>query len=222
MPPRIYSFYAIYQYFWTCNYGQDSRYICRYGDTALDYVEPYVLDLYDQYIDPHYAEYLESYVEKATPYVIIANEKYVQPARVYAVEQFEKHGRPQLVKAQQQVLAEYSSRLGPHVEKAKAQGLVYYNDYLADAVTTGQELYVAYYPVAEKYAKQGYDFAIEKGHPYYLAALPYIKIAWEKALETAGWVGLEGKGWVVRRWGMHVEPQLWRIQERLGKRFYEK
>ncbi|KAF3933864.1 hypothetical protein ABW19_dt0202196 [Dactylella cylindrospora] len=184
--------------------------------TTLDVIEPIAYDIYDDYIDPYYTEYVSPYVEQATPYVKIANEKYIQPAATFAIEQFDKHGRPELENIKAKALEGYTRVVEPHVKQLQAQAVVYYNDYLADLVATGHEIYVAYYPIVEKYAKEGYDFAIQQAHPYYIAALPYIEAAWKHGIETAGWVGLEGKGWVSRRWGMHVEPQIWRIQERLG------
>ncbi|KAF3158647.1 hypothetical protein TWF751_001366 [Orbilia oligospora] len=162
-------------------------------------------DAYDFYIEPYYDEYLASYVNKAAPYIISANEQYIRPARVYAVEQFEKTGRPLLVKAKDAAVA----TLSPYAQRA-------YDAYLAEFVATGREAYDAYAPTVEKYGKQGYDYAIEKAYPYYLISLPYLEKAWEQGIETAGWAGVEGKGWISRRWGIHVEPQLWRIQERLG------
>ncbi|KAF3279406.1 hypothetical protein TWF970_003970 [Orbilia oligospora] len=198
--------YSLYVYIWTCpKDGTDDRTICDLGDRTLDIVEPYMYDAYDFYIEPYYDEYLASYVNKAAPYIISANEQYIRPARVYAVEQFEKTGRPLLVKAKDAAVA----TLSPYAQRA-------YDAYLAEFVATGREAYDAYAPTAEKYGKQGYDYAIEKAYPYYLISLPYLEKAWEQGIETAGWAGVEGKGWISRRWGIHVEPQLWRIQERLG------
>ncbi|TGJ70284.1 hypothetical protein EYR41_006259 [Orbilia oligospora] len=198
--------YSLYVYIWTCpKDGSDDRTICDLGDRTLDIVEPYMYDVYDFYIEPYYDEYLASYVNKAAPYIISANEQYVRPARVYAVEQFEKTGRPLLVKAKDAAVA----TLSPYAQRA-------YDAYLAEFVATGREAYDAYAPTVEKYGKQGYDYAIEKAYPYYLISLPYLEKAWEQGIETAGWAGVEGKGWISRRWGIHVEPQLWRIQERLG------
>ncbi|KAF3166625.1 hypothetical protein TWF788_011585 [Orbilia oligospora] len=198
--------YSLYVYIWTCpKDGSDDRTICDLGDRTLDIVEPYMYDAYDFYIEPYYDEYLASYVDKAAPYIISANEQYIRPARVYAVEQFEKTGRPLLVKAKDAAVA----TLSPYAQRA-------YNAYLAEFVATGREAYDAYAPTIEKYGKQGYDYAIEKAYPYYLISLPYLEKAWEQGIETAGWAGVEGKGWISRRWGIHVEPQLWRIQERLG------
>lgn len=198
--------YSLYVYIWTCpKDGSDARTICDLGDRTLDIVEPYMYDAYDFYIEPYYDEYLASYVDQAAPYVISANEQYIRPARIYAVEQFEKTGRPLLIKAKDAAVA----TLSPYAQRA-------YDAYLADFVATGREVYDAYAPTVEKYGKIGYDYAIEKAYPYYLISLPYLEKAWEQGIETAGWAGVEGKGWISRRWGIHVEPQLWRIQERLG------
>ncbi|KAK6501764.1 hypothetical protein TWF481_009591 [Arthrobotrys musiformis] len=198
--------YSLYIYIWTCpKDGTDERTLCDLGDRTLDIVEPHLYDAYDFYIEPYYNEYLAPYVDKAAPYVISANEQYIRPARIYAVEQFEKTGRPLLVKAKDAAI----EKLSPHAQKV-------YDAYLADLVTTGREVYDAYAPTVLKYGKEGYDYAIEKAYPYYLISLPYLEKAWEQGIETAGWAGVEGKGWISRRWGIHVEPQLWRIQERLG------
>ncbi|KAK6348423.1 hypothetical protein TWF718_006218 [Orbilia javanica] len=195
--------YSLYVYIWTCpKDGTDARTICDLGDRTLDIVEPPLYDAIDFYIAPYYDEYLASYVDT---YVVPANEHYIRPARLYAVEQFEKTGRPLLVKAKDAAVA----TLSPYAQRA-------YDAYLADFVTTGQEVYNAYAPTAEKYGKIAFDYAIEKAYPYYLISLPYLEKAWEQGIETAGWAGIEGKGWISRRWGIHVEPQLWRIQERLG------
>ncbi|EPS41351.1 hypothetical protein H072_4759 [Dactylellina haptotyla CBS 200.50] len=209
--------YSLYLYIWTCpKDGTDPRRICDIGDRTLDFIEPHLYDAYDAYVEPYYTEYLASYVDKATPYVILANEQYVEPTRVYAVGQFEKHAVPVLLNAKKQVLAEYTRVLEPYVKTAEVKGSAFYDAFLADLVATGQELYIAYSPTVIKYSQQGYDYALEQAHPYYIASLPYIEKAWAEGIAAAGWIGVEGKGWVARRWGMHVEPQLWRIQERLG------
>ncbi|KAK6517808.1 hypothetical protein TWF506_004986 [Arthrobotrys conoides] len=198
--------YSLYVYIWTCpKDGSDDRTICDLGDRTLDIVEPYMYDAYDFYIEPYYNEYLASYIDQAAPYIISANEQYIRPVRIYAVEQFEKTGRPLLVKAKDAAVA----TLSPYAQRA-------YDAYLAEFVASGREVYDAYAPTVKKYGQQAYDYAIEKGYPYYLISLPYLEKAWEQGIETAGWAGVEGKGWIYRRWGIHVEPQLWRIQERLG------
>ncbi|KAK6358491.1 hypothetical protein TWF730_007825 [Orbilia blumenaviensis] len=198
--------YSLYVYICTCpKDGTDARTICDIGDRTLDIVEPHLYDAYDFYVEPYYHEYLSSYVDQAAPYVISANEQYIRPARLYATEKFEKTGRPLLVKAKDAAIA----TLSPYAQRA-------YDAYLAEFVLTGQETYDAYAPTVQKYGKLGYDYAIEKAYPYYLISLPYLEKAWEHGVETAGWAGVEGKGWISRRWGIHVEPQLWRIQERLG------
>ncbi|KAF3911678.1 hypothetical protein AA313_de0202968 [Arthrobotrys entomopaga] len=214
---RSFLVYSLYQYIWTCpKDGSDPRRVCDIGDTVLDIIEPPFYDAYDAYIEPYYTEYLSSHVESLTPYVIRANEKHVQPAQAYAVGQYEKHLMPVLSQAKRNVLSQYTNILEPHVKNAEAKGLVFYNAYLADLVATGQELYDAYSPIIIEYFQQAYDYVLALVYPYYLASLPYIEKAWTEGIATAGWAGVEGKGWVARRWGMHVEPQLWRIQERLG------
>ncbi|KAK6543976.1 hypothetical protein TWF694_000694 [Orbilia ellipsospora] len=214
---RSFIVYSLYQYIWTCpKDGSDPRRVCDVGDTVLDIIEPPLYDAYDTYIEPYYTEYLSSHVESLTPYVIRANEKYIQPAQAYTVGQYEKHAMPVLFQAKQGILAQYANLLEPHVKNAEAKGVVFYNAYLADLVATCQEIYDAYSPVAIGYSQQAYEYVLDLVYPYYLASLPYIEKAWTEGIATAGWAGVEGKGWVARRWGMHVEPQLWRIQERLG------
>ncbi|KAJ6263341.1 hypothetical protein Dda_1904 [Drechslerella dactyloides] len=215
--------YSLYQYIWTCpKDGSDARIICDIGDHTLDFIEPPLYDAYDNYIEPYYTEYVSPYVNKATPYIAVAHDRYLYPSYTYAVTQFEQHGRPQLVKARQVAQAQYTRSLAPHVKVLENKGWELYDAHLADFVATGREKYAAYAPVAQQYAMQGYDFALEQVHPYYVTALPYLQTVWKQGIETAGWVGVEGKGWVARRWGMHVEPQLWRIQERLGLKGFAK
>ncbi|KAF3906641.1 hypothetical protein ABW20_dc0109440 [Dactylellina cionopaga] len=201
-PKTVSVIYTLYQYIWTCpKDGSDDRTICDLGDRTLDLIEPHAYDVYDFYIEPYYSEYLSPYVDKAAPYVIVANERY---------------GKPLLLEAKKELLEGYTSFVEPHVKTLEVQGGVLYKAYLADLVAMGEEIYDAYSPTVKKYSQQGYDFALEKAHPYYVASLPYLEKGWEEGISAAGWVGVEGKGWVARRWGMHVEPQLWRIQERLG------
>ncbi|KAF3924867.1 hypothetical protein ABW21_db0205154 [Orbilia brochopaga] len=215
--------YSLYQYIWTCpKDGSDARLVCDIGDHALDIIEPPLYDAYDNYIEPYYTDYLSPYVAKATPYIALAQDRYLYPSYTYAVTQFEQHGRPQLVKIQKAAQTQYTSAIAPHVKVLEDKSWAVYDAYLADWVATGREAYGAYAPIAQTYAKQGYDIVLEQAHPYYIAALPHIQTFWRQGIETAGWVGVEGKGWVARRWGMHVEPQLWRIQERLGLKGFAK
>lgn len=183
--------------------------VCQGGDAVKNYLQPYAQPYYDQYISKH--------VEQAKPYVNTANEKYITPASNYAVSQFDVYGRPKYDQAKKTALKEYNRVAAPKVVQLTNEGQKYYNTYLVKHVDTAQKVYEQHRPTVINAVGQ----AATKAYPLYIAALPYAETAWERFVQLAGKAGVEGKGWVAQRWGMHVEPQLWRIQEKLGKKSSE-
>ena len=171
-----------------------------------DYLQPYISPYYDQYLAKH--------VEHAKPYVKTTNEKYIAPASTYAITQIDKYGRPSYEKAKEVATTEYDRLAAPKVAQLTKEGQKYYDTYLVKYVKIIEQSYEQNRPKVLAVINQ----VSTKAYPLYIAALPYAETGWEKFVELVGKAGVEGKGWVARRWGMHVEPQLWRIQEKLGKK----
>jgi len=196
----------------------DSPAVCKRYFQGRDLVTPYAKPYYDQYAAP--------YVQRAQPYVDRVNEQAYQPAlAVYkqhgaprvaqaleqALVQWEKTIKPQLEVARQQVGQQYDATLAPHVRKAQDAVQPYYDSVKTSANDIWElevgPVYRKTSPYAYKMYTQGQQFAVN-------TALPYGQYA-----GSAAWSFWARQIWPKMRvlYGENVEPQLFRITERLGR-----
>lgn len=197
---------------------ESSPFICRSYFQAKNIVVPHAKPYYDHYAAP-YVEVAKPYYETVDKSVFTPTRKYAvqyggpwaQKAQDYALGQWKVTGEPKLMQLREASQTQYqqsvepllqqaNEAVGPYYEIARTNGLQAYYDYLVPG-----------YTYAQPYLRQGYqstaDFAAN-------SALPAAHWTWQKTylfLDTAVWPQIRAL------YLEHVDPQLVRIGERLGR-----
>ncbi|CAL3970748.1 unnamed protein product [Diplocarpon coronariae] len=178
------------------------------------------------HIEPYYNAYAAPYVDAARPYYETLDTRVISPAtalaqkygapralqaQAFSLAQWEKNVQPQVQKYQSVIKSKYDETLGPYVGTAIAATSPYYEIARTKALQTYYEYILPSYTTVKPYAVQGYGLATNFA---FETVLPYSKWVW-----TAGAVFLDRKVWPQIRilYGENVEPQLFRIGERLGR-----
>lgn len=197
---------------------ESSPYICKPYFQAKNAVLPHTKPYYDRYAAP-YVDVARPYYEAVDNNVLTPTRKYAvqyggpwaQKAQSCALEQWKETGEPKLeqlrdatqVQYQQSVeplLQQANAAVGPYVEIVKTNGLQAYYEYLLPG-----------YYFAHPYILQGYHSTAEFTTN---SALPAAHWTWNKTyafLDTAVWPQIRAL------YLEHVDPQLVRIGERLGR-----
>ncbi|KAH7064230.1 hypothetical protein BKA63DRAFT_537934 [Paraphoma chrysanthemicola] len=210
---------------------------CPSSLTKLDDSSPRVCAPYLQarsyaapYLDPYYETYVAPYVTKVQPYADrfekqvytpaakFTADKYaiygahrVAQAQKYGNAQWDKSVRPQLQNVQSKLKAQYDLHLGPHVQTVTTATAPYYDQTKAslDEIYHLSVLpaYEASLPYLRKAHAQGHQLLVHVVFPH----VRYAKDATLAFLTRTVWPQVRVL------YGDNVEPQLVRIQERLGR-----
>ncbi|KAH8176672.1 transcription factor hoxa13 [Sarocladium implicatum] len=197
---------------------ESSPYICKPYFQAKNAVLPHAKPYYDRYAAP-YVDVARPYYEAVDNNVLTPTRKYAvqyggpwaQKAQGYALEQWKETGEPKLdqlrdathVQYQQSVeplLQQANAAVGPYVDIVKTNSLQAYYEYLLPG-----------YYLAHPYILQGYHSTAEFTTN---SALPAAHWTWNKIyafVDTAVWPQIRAL------YLEHVDPQLVRIGERLGR-----
>jgi len=219
MLARFTTWYLIFTFIVRCpdsltQLNDDSPRVCKPYLQIRSYAAPYV--------DPYYETYVAPQLDKVKPYTqpvtIFVREKYatygahrVEQAKQYAEAEYHKTVHPQLLKAQDQVKAQYNQHLSQHVDKVTHVVAPYYNDIKASS----EEIYhLTLLPAYERslpYLRQGHAYG---HHVLVHVVYPHVHTA-----KDATWAFFLRTVWPQLRvlYGDNVEPQLVRISERLGR-----
>ena len=200
----------------------DSPKVCKPYLTAQSYATPYLEPYYNTYAAPYVAAarpYFDNFENQVyTPALSFGKHSYkkygahrVRLAREYSQDGWEKTLKPQFDATRMEAKRIYDSSLAPHISKASAVAKPYYTasrDTLSH--TYNNNLYPTYFTsrlYIEKAYTVGHKIAVDTG-------LPYAQDTWDSAV-----VLVERSLWPKLRvlYGENVEPQLFRIGERLGR-----
>ena len=196
--------------------------VCKPYTEARSYIAPHVKPFYDLYASP--------YVETARPYAGKFNQHVYHPSitfgeqiynaygaprvnqiREYTYDQWEQTLKPRIDAAQAQAIRQYESTLAPQVSKVSAAATPYYDGAKENVLQIYNEQIIHAYTKSRPYAEKIYGYvhnvAIESG-------LPYAQLAWTS---TVVFIDRSLWPWLRVLYGENVEPQLFRIRERLGR-----
>lgn len=220
---RLFIWYTAFTVFFRCpsspsDLTPDSPAVCEpyfnLRAAAVPHLQPY----YDQYLAP-YAEKAQPYVDKAkthvyTPAVALARTHAaprLEQAHNYASREWDRTVRPQLDLAQKALTKQYDASLGPHVQKVQDSVEPYYTSVKTSASDFYElELQPAYKHVAPQ-AKRLYVHLNNFAHD---VALPYTQYTADLV-----WTFTRRQVWPRLQvlYGENVEPQIFRISQRLGR-----
>jgi hypothetical protein len=198
--------------------SDDSPNVCEPYFQLRDYAVPH--------LQPYYNTYAAPYVQQAQPYFDRVKEQAYVPAAAfaqkhgapraaqvqkYATKEWQRSVRPQLQVAQKHALKQYDSTLGPHVQKVQDAVSPYYTNVKASATDFYElELLPAYKhtaPYAKKFYGHAHRFSVN-------TALPYAR--WGTDL-TFTFVRRQIWPRIQVLYGENVEPQIFKISQRLGR-----
>ena len=181
---------------------------------ALPRIQPY----YDTYLGP-YADKAHPYVDRAKTQVYLPTVAFAQKhgaprltqAQNYGLKEWERVIRPQLKLVRKQLAKQYGASLAPHVQKVEARVKPYYNS----ARTSTQDFYelelLPAYRHTAPHARKVYArlsrFTLDTAFPY---------AQWTTDLT---WTFVKRQIWprIQVLYGENVEPQIFRISQRLGR-----
>lgn len=206
---------------------------CPSTPSKLTSTSPAVCEHYFQtraqilpHIQPYYETYLAPYTDKALPYVNTAKTNVYRPAvafaqrhgapRVaqasrYAQQQWYRTVSPQLQVVRQYAVKQYQSSLGPHVSKVQDRVMPYYTS-IKSSTSDFYELEVL--PAYRHTAPHARKLYIRLSRFTLDTALPYAQ--WSTDLT---WTFVKRQIWprIQVLYGENVEPQIFRISQRLGR-----
>ncbi|KAH0402536.1 hypothetical protein KCU89_g3047, partial [Aureobasidium melanogenum] len=197
---------------------KDSPNVCEPYFQLRDFAVPHLQPYYDTYASP--------YVQQVQPYFDRVKEQAYVPAAAfaqkhgapraaqiqkYATKEWKRSVRPQLDVARKHAMKQYDSTLGPHVQKIQDAVSPYYTNVKASATDFYElELLPAYKhtaPYAKKFYGQAHRFSVN-------TALPYAR--WGTDL-TFTFVRRQIWPRIQVLYGENVEPQIFKITQRLGR-----
>jgi hypothetical protein len=206
--------------------------ISHIDDTTPQVCTPYLhaRSYATPYLDPYYQTYVAPQVEKVQPYIdridkqvytpvsAFTKDKYatygahrVAQTQKYAEAQWERTVRPQVQKAQSQIKGQYDLYLGPHVKQASDVVSPYYDQIKHSLAEIYHLTLLPAYEAVLPYSHQAY---VHGNHILAHVVFPHVRSA-----KDASWTFISRTIWPQLRilYGDNVEPQLVRIQERLGR-----
>jgi hypothetical protein len=202
---------------------------CPSSSSQLSETSPRVCKPYLQtrsyaapYLDPYYQTFVAPQIDKIRPYIepvsTFTKDKYgtygahrVEQAQKYAESEWARTVRPQLQNVQDQAKVQYDQYLGPHVLKTQNALTPYYKQTKDSLVEIYHLSLLPTYEAVLPYARQGYA---QGNHIVAHIIFPTVRSA-----QQMTWKFIARTIWPQLRvlYGDNVEPQLVRIQERLGR-----
>jgi hypothetical protein len=196
----------------------------KLSDTSPQVCKPYLhaRSYASPYLDPYIQTYVAPQVDKVKPYIepvsTFTKDKYatygahrVEQAQKYFDAEWTKTVRPQLHNVQSKVKGQYDQYLGSSVQKAQDAAFPYYKQTVDSLIEIYHLSIFPAYEAVLPYARQGYA---QGNHVVAHMIFPAVRSAQETT-----WKFVARTIWPQVRvlYGDNVEPQLVRIQERLGR-----
>ena len=220
---RIAVWYAIYIVLFRCPATSDAltasdHALCKPYFTVREYVTPHV--------QPYYSKYAAHHVESLKPYYDQLDQRVLSPAgaaaNTYLLPQVERasgvagtvyqvYARPQIAKYEEWAHNQYEQSVQPAVRRGSDVVAPYVAIASDSARATYNEVLVPAYLALAPYAVSGYEVAADFTRE---TAVPNVKWASGKVFtfgKEAVWPHVEAV------YEEHIEPQLAKIGQRLGK-----
>lgn len=206
--------------------------ISRIIETTPQVCKPYLhaRSYATPYLDPYYQTYVAPQVEKFQPYIDRIDEQIYTPVSTFTKDKYATYGAHRVEQAQKYVEAEWEKTVRPQIQKAQSQAKGQYDVYLGPHVKQASDAAAPYYEQTKDSLLEIYHLSLL---PAYEAVLPYSHQAYVhgnhiiahvifphvRSAKDASWTFISRSLWPQLRvlYGANVEPQLVRIQERLGR-----
>jgi hypothetical protein len=202
--------------------SETSPRVCKPYLQARSYAAPYV--------DPYYQAYVAPQVKKVQPYIDRVDRQVYTPVSAFTKHKYATYGAHRVENAQKYAEAEWARTVRPQLENVQNKAKVQYDQHLGPHVQKVSGALSPYYEQTKHSLAEIYHLSIL---PTYTAVLPYARqgyahgnhvvthIVFPTVLSTQEtvWKFISRNVWPQVRvlYGDNVEPQLVRIQERLGR-----
>src|SRR5277367_159072 len=229
---RLAAWYALYMIFYACP-----------PNARLDPAAPAVCQRFDTmrhsslpYIKPYYDTYAEPYLAKAQPYLSKGQGYYEQfgaPTVAKGQDLWVKQASPRIKSGYSAVQDQYTQKVYPLLDRAVLQrSRDVYSKYLDSHVQKLSEQYTkSVHPHIQTLGRRSLELYNERLVPAYEAAAPRVRHAFHTAEGAYAkqveprvhavlqWILVKFETVIVPRvtilWGVHVQPQLDRIYDKL-------
>ncbi|CAI6341289.1 unnamed protein product [Periconia digitata] len=224
---RLVSWYLIITLLFRCpssitQLSTSSPRVCKPYLHTRAYVTPY--------LDPYYQSYVAPQLEKVQPYVDRFDQQFYTPVSTFTKDKYATYGAHRVDQAQKYAEAEWARTVHPQIQNLQSQAQAQYKQHLAPHVDKASEAVSPFYEQTRESLAEVYHLSVL---PAYQTALPYAKqgyvqgnhvvtrIIFPRVLlaRDVAWKFISRTVWPQVRvlYGDNVEPQLVRIQERLGR-----
>lgn len=182
------------------------------------------------YLDPYYHTYVAPQLEKVQPYVDRFDQQFYSPVSTFAKDKYATYGAHRVDQAQKYAEAEWARRVQPQIQNLQSQAQAQYNQHLGPYVDKASDAVSPLYEQTKESLAEMYHLSIL---PAYEAGLPYARQGYAHGHHVVShiifprilmakdltWKFISRTVWPQVRvlYGDNVEPQLVRIQERLGR-----
>lgn len=229
---RLAAWYVLYMIFWACptnaRLDLSAPTVCRRFDTIKHNTIPYLKPYYDNYAEPYLAR-AQPYLQKGQGYY----EQFGAPAVAKGQDLWVKQATPRIKKSYTAVRDQYNQKIYPILDRAvlkKSRDV--YSKYLDTHVQRVSSQYTrSVHPHLQSLQKRSYKLYHERVVPAYQATAPRIHYAF-RTVENKYATQVEPRvhavmKWIIRKieqvviprvtifWGIHVQPQLDRICDKL-------
>ncbi|KAF2681710.1 hypothetical protein K458DRAFT_406304 [Lentithecium fluviatile CBS 122367] len=202
--------------------SETSPRVCKPYLQARSYATPY--------LDPYYQTYVAPQVDKLKPYVDRLDKQVYTPVSAFTKDKYATYGAHRVEQVQKYAEAEWARTVHPQLQNIQGKAKSHYGQYLGPRVQKAVDAGSPYYEQTKDSLAEIYHLSIL---PTYEAILPYARQGYAhgnhvvaniifptvRSAQETTWKFISRTIWPQIRilYGDNVEPQLVRIQERLGR-----
>jgi hypothetical protein len=229
---RLLAWYVLYMIFWGC--PQNARLdpsapiVCQRADAVKHSIAPHIKPYYDTYAEPYLAR-AQPYLSKGQGYY----EQFGAPTVAKGQDLWVKQASPRIQKGYSAVNSQYNKHIHPVLDQyVLSKSRESYNKYLHPHVQTLSTHYQkSVHPYFRAANDQVYNIYNQRLVPAYHATAPRVQYALHTAERTYAkqveprvhavlkWIVIKFNNVIVPRvkilWGVHVQPQLDRIHDKV-------
>lgn len=173
------------------------------------------------YIQPYYDTYAAPYVHAVHPYTDTFRSRLYEPGQAFASGTYNKYAAPRLAELQNYGSKKWEATVKPNLDNVQKQATLQYEKTLSPHVKSAGEALNPYVSQTNDLINDQY----QRARPHALRALHHtqrftVQVALPYTLKTTNalWTFVKRRAWppIKILYGQNVQPQLFKIRERLA------